>query len=138
MSLEEIVAWIVIGGIAGLLTDFLINGIRVDLVGKIVVGILGAFIGGWLFDLPGIHVGTGFVNDVITALVGAVVLLLLRSVRRGKGRTARPITLALAGPMFHTQPIRMPSMSSGGPHPRASFPSRDPLGGAQRRPFAKE
>ncbi len=83
MSLDQIVAWIVIGGIAGLLADILISGIRVDLVGKIVVGILGAFIGGWLFNLLNIHIGTGFVNDVITALVGAaVLLLLLRSVRR--------------------------------------------------------
>jgi uncharacterized membrane protein YeaQ/YmgE (transglycosylase-associated protein family) len=83
MSLEQVVAWVVVGGIAGLLADILVAGIRVDLVGKIVVGILGAFIGGWLFNLFNIHIGSGFVDDVVTALVGAVVLLLLlRSARR--------------------------------------------------------
>jgi len=53
------------------------------LIGAIVVGILGAFIGGWLFSVLHINAGTGFVGDVIRALVGAVVLLLiLRALRR--------------------------------------------------------
>ena len=83
MSLEQIVVWIVVGGIAGYFADAVIKGIRLNLVGRVIVGILGAFLGGWLFDLLSIRVGSGLVSDVITAFVGAVVLLvILRSVRR--------------------------------------------------------
>jgi uncharacterized membrane protein YeaQ/YmgE (transglycosylase-associated protein family) len=83
MTLDQIVVWIVVGGLAGILADALIKGIKVDLIGAIAVGILGAFIGGWLFETLGIAVGAGFLGDVVTALAGAVVLLLvLRSLRR--------------------------------------------------------
>jgi uncharacterized membrane protein YeaQ/YmgE (transglycosylase-associated protein family) len=83
VTIEQLVVWIVVGGIAGILADILIKGIRVDLIGAIVVGILGAFIGGWLFSALGITIGAGFISDIITSLVGAVVLLLiLRSLKR--------------------------------------------------------
>jgi uncharacterized membrane protein YeaQ/YmgE (transglycosylase-associated protein family) len=82
MTIEQIVIWIIVGGIAGLLADALIKGIRVGLVGAILIGILGAFIGGWLFGVLNITIGSGFVSDVITAFVGAVLLLLLLKVLR--------------------------------------------------------
>ncbi|MBF8261333.1 MAG: hypothetical protein HW376_862 [candidate division NC10 bacterium] len=82
MTIEQIVVWIIVGGIAGLLADALIKGIRVGLVGAILIGILGAFIGGWLFGVLNITIGSGFVSDVITAFVGAVLLLLLLKVLR--------------------------------------------------------
>lgn len=83
MTLDMLVVWIVIGGIAGLLADALIKDIRVGLVGAILIGILGAFIGGWLFNLLGLSVGSGFIADVIKAFVGAAVLLIiLRALRR--------------------------------------------------------
>ena len=83
MTIEQVVTWIVVGGIAGLLADALVKGIGVSLVGAIVVGILGAFVGGWLFGVLGISIGAGIVSDIITAFIGAVVLLLLlRAIRR--------------------------------------------------------
>jgi uncharacterized membrane protein YeaQ/YmgE (transglycosylase-associated protein family) len=82
MTIEQIVIWIIVGGIAGLLADALIKGIRVGLVGAILIGILGAFIGGWLFGVLNITIGSGFISDVITAFVGAVLLLLLLKVLR--------------------------------------------------------
>lgn len=83
MALEQIVVWIVVGGLAGFLADLFVKGIKVGLVGAIVVGVLGAFVGGWLFNLLSITIGSGFVGDVVTSLVGAVVLLiLLRALRR--------------------------------------------------------
>ena len=83
MTLEQIVIWIIIGGIAGLLADAVVRGIRVGLVGTVIIGILGAFIGGWVFGLLNIHLGTGFLSDVFTAFIGAVLLLLvLRLLRR--------------------------------------------------------
>jgi uncharacterized membrane protein YeaQ/YmgE (transglycosylase-associated protein family) len=77
MQLETLVVWIVIGGIAGLLADALVGGVKLGLVGAVIVGILGAFIGGWLFAVLGISVGEGFVAQIVIALVGAIVLLMI-------------------------------------------------------------
>ncbi len=83
MTLEQVVVWIIVGGIAGLLADAVVRGIRVGLVGAVVVGILGAFIGGWLFGLLKVNLGGGFLGDIFKAFIGAVVLLfLLRTLRR--------------------------------------------------------
>lgn len=83
MSLEQIVLWIIVGGIAGLLADTVVKGIKVGLVGAIVVGIFGGVIGGWLFGILNISLGGGFLSDIITAFIGAVVLLfILRSLRK--------------------------------------------------------
>jgi uncharacterized membrane protein YeaQ/YmgE (transglycosylase-associated protein family) len=83
MSLNQLVTWIVVGGIAGLLADVVVKRIRLGLISAIVVGILGGFIGGWLFDVLRIRVGGGFVSDVIVSFAGAVILLLvLRLFRR--------------------------------------------------------
>lgn len=79
----NIITWILVGAVAGVLADVLVKGIKVGLLGAIVVGILGGFVGGWLFGFLGISIGTGFLNDVITSLVGAVILLLgLRWLRK--------------------------------------------------------
>ncbi|MBU4225716.1 MAG: GlsB/YeaQ/YmgE family stress response membrane protein [Chloroflexi bacterium] len=83
MTLDQLVLWIVVGGIAGLLADAFVRGISVGLVGAIVVGILGAFIGGWVFGILHISPAAGLLGDIITAFIGAVVLLvLLRALRR--------------------------------------------------------
>lgn len=83
MTLEQIVLWIIVGGIAGLLADALVKGYRVGLVGAIVVGILGGLIGGWLFRQLHISLGSGLISEVLTSFVGAVILLLvLRVLRR--------------------------------------------------------
>jgi uncharacterized membrane protein YeaQ/YmgE (transglycosylase-associated protein family) len=83
MSGEQILVWIVIGGIAGIIAEAVVGGLRSGLIGAIVVGILGAIIGGWLFGVLGVSVGTGIVAEIIKALIGAVLLLLiLRGTRR--------------------------------------------------------
>jgi uncharacterized membrane protein YeaQ/YmgE (transglycosylase-associated protein family) len=83
MTLDQLVLWIVVGGIAGLLADAFVKGIRVGLVGAVIVGILGAIIGGWLFSLLGIGLGAGIFGDIVIAFIGAVILLLLmRGMRR--------------------------------------------------------
>jgi uncharacterized membrane protein YeaQ/YmgE (transglycosylase-associated protein family) len=83
MSSDQILVWIVIGGIAGIVAEAMIGGLRSGLIGAIVVGILGAIIGGWLFGVLGISVGTGIVAEVIKAIIGAALLLLiLRGTRR--------------------------------------------------------
>jgi len=83
MDSHNIIAWLIIGALAGWLAGTFVRGGGFGLIGDIVVGIIGAFIGGWLAGVLHIHVGTGWVSAIITAAIGAVLLLLvLRAVRR--------------------------------------------------------
>jgi uncharacterized membrane protein YeaQ/YmgE (transglycosylase-associated protein family) len=75
MTLEQIIVWIIVGGLAGFLADLVVPRIKLGLLEAIVVGILGAFVGGWLFGVLGIAPGAGIVGTLLTAFVGAVILL---------------------------------------------------------------
>jgi uncharacterized membrane protein YeaQ/YmgE (transglycosylase-associated protein family) len=75
MGLEQAIVFLVIGGIAGWLAGLILKGGGFGLVGNIVVGILGALLGGWLFKLLKISIGGEWVGPIVTATVGAVVLL---------------------------------------------------------------
>ncbi|HEY0106869.1 MAG TPA: GlsB/YeaQ/YmgE family stress response membrane protein [Rhizomicrobium sp.] len=75
--------WLVVGAIAGWLAGVIVKGGGFGLIGDIVVGILGAFVGGWLLPQLGVHIGVGIVSVVASATLGAVVLLLvIRLIRR--------------------------------------------------------
>jgi uncharacterized membrane protein YeaQ/YmgE (transglycosylase-associated protein family) len=83
MTIETILIWIVIGAVAGVLAQSMVGGSRGGLGTAILIGILGAFIGGWLFSALGISIGAGILGTIITAFIGAIVLLLLvRGIRR--------------------------------------------------------
>ncbi len=84
MTIGSIITWIVVGGISGFLAEHVIGGFHIGCIGTVIVGIIGAFIGGWLFQQFHINIGvTGLLNTIITAFVGAVVLLLgIRILRR--------------------------------------------------------
>jgi len=72
-------AWIVIGALAGWLTHMAVHA-GVGLVGNLVAGIIGAFIGGWLFTQFGMRGVTGFnFYSLGVAIVGAVALLFMVS-----------------------------------------------------------
>ena len=82
MTLEMILIWLLIGAVAGWLAGVIVKGGGFGLPGDIIVGIVGAFIGGWLFAQLGIFVGAGIVGAIVAATVGAVVLLLVIKVLR--------------------------------------------------------
>ncbi len=83
MDSHSLIAWLVIGAIAGWLAGTFVKGGGFGLLGDIVVGIIGAFIGGWLAAQFHIHVGTGWISAIITGFVGAsLLLIILRAVRR--------------------------------------------------------
>ncbi len=64
----------IIGIIAGWLAGQIMKGRGFGLVGNLVVGVLGAILGGWLFSALGISAG-GIIGSLIMAVAGAVVLL---------------------------------------------------------------
>jgi uncharacterized membrane protein YeaQ/YmgE (transglycosylase-associated protein family) len=74
-----IVIWIIVGAIAGFVASKVLSGKGMGLLWDIVVGILGAFLGGWLAGLAGIRVATGTfsVSGLLAAFVGAVILLVV-------------------------------------------------------------
>ena len=86
-AVMDILTWLIVGLVAGVLADLLVGGYGILL--DIVVGIVGAFIGGWLFVKMGWHAPfTGLGGTIFIAFVGAVILLLiLRLVRRAGYRT---------------------------------------------------
>jgi uncharacterized membrane protein YeaQ/YmgE (transglycosylase-associated protein family) len=79
--------WIIVGLVAGVLASFVVGG-GLGLIGDIIVGILGAFVGGWLFARLGVATPFGgLAGTIFTAFIGAVVLLfLIRLLRRGRRR----------------------------------------------------
>ena len=82
--LGNIIVWIVVGAIAGILADWVIKGIELHILGKIGVGIVGGVVGGFLWSLL-TGAPLGFFGKIIAAFVGAVIfLLILRAVRAKK------------------------------------------------------
>ncbi len=83
MDVHGIIAWLIIGAIAGWLAGTLVKGGGFGLLGDIVVGIVGAFIGGWLAGVLGIGISGGLIASIITATIGAVVfIVILRMIKR--------------------------------------------------------
>jgi len=68
--------FLIIGIAAGWLAGQLMKGGGFGLIGDLVVGVIGAFLGGWLLGALGIVAG-GLIGSLVTATVGAVVLLFL-------------------------------------------------------------
>ena len=72
------IAWIVLGLIAGFIASKLVNRTGEGMLMDIVLGVVGAVIGGWLFRTFGMPGVTGFnVYSLIVAVVGAAVFLIL-------------------------------------------------------------
>jgi uncharacterized membrane protein YeaQ/YmgE (transglycosylase-associated protein family) len=83
MSLEHLALTLLVGLISGWLAGKIVKGAGLGLIGDIVVGVTGAFVGGWILPRLDIHLGVGLVSQTINATVGAILLLLLiRLVRR--------------------------------------------------------
>lgn len=75
MTLEAILIWILIGAVAGWLAGVVMKSARpYGLIGDIVLGIIGAFVGGWLLGVLGIAFG-GIIGTMVTAFIGACVLI---------------------------------------------------------------
>ena len=79
----DILTWIIVGLVAGVLASFVVGG-GYGLLGDIIIGIVGAFVGGWIFREMGWSAPFGELpGKIFVAFIGAVVLLLLlRLIRR--------------------------------------------------------
>jgi len=83
----DLITLLVVGLIAGLLASFAVGGVGYGIVGDIVIGIVGAFVGSWLFGALGVQVPfSGLGGTILVAFIGAVVLLLVLRAVRGRRR----------------------------------------------------
>ena len=76
MDLQSLLILLLIGAIAGWLAGTLIKGYGFGLIGNIVIGVIGAYIGAWLLPQFGLWEG-GLIGSIISATVGAIILLFL-------------------------------------------------------------
>jgi uncharacterized membrane protein YeaQ/YmgE (transglycosylase-associated protein family) len=73
----EIIVTLLIGAAAGWLGSMIYKGSGLGIVGNIVVGIIGSFVGYWLLGKLGINLGTGWIGAILTGAVGAIIILIL-------------------------------------------------------------
>jgi uncharacterized membrane protein YeaQ/YmgE (transglycosylase-associated protein family) len=76
MTLESLLLFLLVGGIAGWVAGILVRGRGHGILTNIVVGVIGAFIGGFIFTELGI-VTAGLLGSLVVATIGAIILLLL-------------------------------------------------------------
>lgn len=86
LSPGGIIAWLVVGLLAGWLAGKVMRGAGYGIVGDIVMGLIGAFVGGYLFGL--VYTGAeGFWGSVVVAFLGACLLIVIvRAVALGRAR----------------------------------------------------
>ncbi|MCU4175252.1 GlsB/YeaQ/YmgE family stress response membrane protein [Carboxylicivirga sp. N1Y90] len=77
----ELLYIILIGLVAGFLAGKIMKGAGFGILINILLGIAGAFIGGWLLGVLGISWG-GLIGQLVTALIGAIVILWVASLFR--------------------------------------------------------
>ena len=84
----DLLTWLIVGLVAGVLASLLMGGTGYGLIGDIIIGIVGAFVGGWLFSALGVAspIG-GLAGTIFVAFIGAVVLLFILRLIRGGRRT---------------------------------------------------
>jgi uncharacterized membrane protein YeaQ/YmgE (transglycosylase-associated protein family) len=84
----SIIVWLILGLIAGFIASKIVNKSGAGLVLDIVLGIIGAVVGGFLFSLVGAEPVTGFnIYSIFVAVIGAVVVLVVYHAIKGNRRT---------------------------------------------------
>ncbi len=83
----SIIAWLILGLIAGFIGSKIVNNTGQGLILDIVLGIVGAIVGGYLFTLLGAAPVTGLnLYSMLVAVVGAIVVLVIYHAVAGRGR----------------------------------------------------
>jgi uncharacterized membrane protein YeaQ/YmgE (transglycosylase-associated protein family) len=84
----SIIGWVILGLIAGFIASKLVNRQGEGIILDIVLGIVGAIVGGWLFSFFGAAGVTGFnLYSMVVAVIGAVVVLAIYHAVAGRGAT---------------------------------------------------
>ena len=85
----SILAWIVLGLVAGFLGSKLVNKTGEGVFLDIILGIVGAVVGGYVFSMFGAHGVTGLnIYSLVVAVVGSILILVIYHAIRGSSRRA--------------------------------------------------
>ena len=88
MDLISLIIWLVVGAIAGVIASTIMKGKGLALTGNelvddAILGIIGAFVGGWLLGTLGVSIGGGILAAIVNAVIGACTFIfLVRLIRR--------------------------------------------------------
>lgn len=84
MEIWHLLVFLAIGAVAGWLAGMFVKGSGFGLLGDVVVGVVGAILGGWLFGMAGVSLPIhALAAQIVVATIGAIVLLfLIRLVKR--------------------------------------------------------
>jgi uncharacterized membrane protein YeaQ/YmgE (transglycosylase-associated protein family) len=84
LGTNSLIVVLLVGLISGWLASKIVDGTGLGIIADIIIGVIGAFIGRWLFSYFHIRVGVNFwVDAILTATFGAIVLLLvIRLIKR--------------------------------------------------------
>ena len=74
VRMDSLLGWIFLGLVAGWLTGKITRGAGFGCIGDVLIGMIGAILGGWIFSRLGIF-GGGFLFSLAAAVVGAVILV---------------------------------------------------------------
>ena len=83
MNIVSVILFLLLGAVAGWLAGKLMKGGGFGLIGNIIIGVIGGFLGGWLMSLVGIQ-KAGLLWELIVSVLGAVVLLFVISLFKKK------------------------------------------------------
>ena len=75
---------IIVGILAGFIANKLMKGESAGCLWNLILGLVGGAVGGWLFLKLGIDVEPTFIGETITGVVGAVIVLFIASLLKGK------------------------------------------------------
>ena len=78
INAQQVITWLVVGLIAGWLAHLVVGGPS-NVIGYLIAGLLGAFVGSWLFNAVGwnLNLGNNIVEAIITSAIGAAIVVLL-------------------------------------------------------------
>ena len=88
LSSESLLVILLVGLAAGWLAGQIVQGTGFGIIGDMVIGIIGAFIGDWWMPQLGLHLGVGIISAIINATIGAVLLLFVIRLVRGRGMSS--------------------------------------------------
>ncbi|MBB5048218.1 putative membrane protein YeaQ/YmgE (transglycosylase-associated protein family) [Rhodopseudomonas rhenobacensis] len=86
LSNESLLVIVFVGIVAGWLAGLIVRGTGFGLIGDLIIGVGGALLASLLFPRLGLHLGSGLVSAIIYSAIGAVLLLLIVRLIRGRGR----------------------------------------------------
>lgn len=78
MNAQQLIIWALVGIVAGWLAHLIVGGPS-NILGYLIAGIIGGFVGSWVFNVAGwkLNLGNDVVEWIVTSVIGAIIVILL-------------------------------------------------------------